>query len=229
MITGKPSEGAAAATARKRVLIVDDHPVVRQGLRSVIDMTPDLMVCGEAQTVHDALRCIEQTRPDVVAADISLGGESGIDLVKDIRIRHPDVRVLMLSIHDEGIYAERVLRAGANGYITKAEGPEHVLKALRTVLAGQVFLSERMSSQMLSKITGHKGQAGGLSIEQLSDRELQVYELIGKGMSTRQIAEVLHLSTKTVESHRANIKEKLQINTATELLQHAIHWVQSQS
>jgi DNA-binding NarL/FixJ family response regulator len=210
-------------------LIVDDHPVVRQGLRAVLNRTTDLTACGEAQTIYDALRLIEQLQPDVVAVDISLGGDSGIDLIKDIRVRHPRLPVLTLSVHDEEIYAERVLRAGANGYITKAEGPDCVLKALRTVLSGQVFLSERMSSQMLSRMTGRKADEGGLSVDRLSDRELQVYELIGKGTSTRDIAKSLHLSIKTVESHRANIKEKLQIGSATELLQHAIRWVQSQS
>lgn len=229
MITGKSDDGVGTATARRRVLIVDDHPVVRQGLRAVIDRTPDLAVCGEAQTIHDALQCVEQLQPDVVAVDISLGGLSGIDLIKDIRIRYPRLPVLTLSVHDEGVYAERALHAGANGYITKSEGPENVLKALRTVLAGQVFLSDQMSSQMLSKMAGRKGDVGGLSVDLLSNRELQVYEQIGRGMSTRDIADTLHLSIKTVESHRANIKEKLQISSATELLQHAIHWVQSQA
>lgn len=228
MIAKETREGVGTAAARRKVLIVDDHPVVRQGLRAVLNRTTDLMACGEAQTIYDALQLIEQLQRDVVAVDISLGGDSGIDLIKDIRIRHPRLPVLTLSVHDEAIYAERVLRAGANGYLTKAEGPDNVLKALRTVLSGQVFLSERMSSQLLSRMTGRKSD-GGQSVDRLSDRELQVYELIGKGMCTRDIAKALHLSVKTVESHRANIKEKLQIATATELLQRAIQWVQSQS
>lgn len=224
------SGSTTVPAVRKRVFIVDDHPVVRQGLKTLIDGTPDLETCGEAKTVYDALKLIEQLKPDVAAVDISLGGESGLDLIKDLHIRCPRLPVLTLSVHDEAIYAERVLRAGAHGYVTKGEPPENVLKALRTVLSGQVFLSERMSSRVLLKMAGSaKKQGTGVSVDLLSDRELQVFELIGKGMNTRDIAGALHLSVKTVESHRANIKEKLQIESATELLQYAIHWVQSQS
>jgi DNA-binding NarL/FixJ family response regulator len=229
MITRDAAKTRATATAKRQVLIVDDHPVVRQGIRAVIDKAEDLVVTGEADSVYDALRLIGQLQPDVVVTDISLGGDSGLDLIKDIRIRHGDLPVLALSVHDEGIYAERVLRAGANGYLTKAEGPQCVLRALRTVLAGEIFLSDAMSRRMLSKMTGRKNSGDGLSVDRLTDRELQVFELIGKGLNTRQTAEALHLSVKTVESHRANIKEKLQIGSATELLQQAIHWVQSQS
>lgn len=230
MTGGNEANGATVTAVKKRVFLVDDHPVVRQGMKSLIDRTPDLTVCGEARTIYDSLKLIEQLKPDVVAADISLGDESGLDLIKDIRIRFPELPVLTLSVHDEAIYAERVLRAGARGYVTKGEPPENVLKALRTVLCGQVFLSERMSSRILSQITGTaKKETAGLAVDRLSDRELQVFELIGKGMSTRDIADSLHLSIKTVESHRANIKDKLQVASATELLQYAIHWVQSQA
>ena len=214
---------------KKRVLIVDDHPIVRQGLKGLISQAPDLVVCGEAETIFDALKAIEQLKPDVAVIDISLNkGESGVDLIKDIRIRYPDLPVLTLSMYDEAIYAERVLRAGGRGYVTKDEAAEHVLQAIRKVLKGQIFLSERMSAKMLSKLVGGRTEAAGLSIDRLSDRELQIFELIGRGVSTRMIAETLHLSIKTVESHRANIKEKLQIDNTTELLQQAIHWLQSQ-
>jgi DNA-binding NarL/FixJ family response regulator len=213
---------------KNRVLIVDDHPIVRQGLRGLISQAPDLVVCGEAETIFDALKAVEQLKPHIVIVDISLRGESGVDLIKDIRIRFPDLPILTLSMYDEAIYAERVLRAGARGYVTKEEAAENVLQAIRHVLKGQVFLSERMSAKMLSKLVGGKAAAQGLFVDRLSDRELQVFELIGRGMSTRVIAETLHLSVKTVESHRANIKEKLQIQSATELLQQAIHWLQSQ-
>ena len=213
---------------KNRVLIVDDHPIVRQGLKGLISQSPDLMVCGEAETIFDALKAIDDLKPDVAIVDISLKGESGVDLIKDIRIRYPNLPVLTLSMYDEAIYAERVLRAGARGYVTKEEAAENVLQAIRSVLKGQIFLSERMSAKMLSKLVGGKAESQGLSIDRLSDRELQIFELIGRGMSTRMIAETLHLSIKTVESHRANIKEKLQIDSATELLQHAIHWLQSQ-
>ena len=223
------TDNQTTAAAKKRVLLVDDHPIVRQGLKGILCQAPDLMVCGEAETIFDALKAIERLRPDVVVVDISLKGESGVDLIKDIRIRYPALSVLALSMHDEAIYAERVLRAGARGYLTKEEAPESVLKALRTVLAGQVFLSDRMSAKMLSKMSGHKSQASVLPIDRLSDRELQIFELIGKGVNTRAIADTLHLSIKTVESHRANIKEKLQIDNTTELLQHAIHWLQGRA
>lgn len=213
---------------KNTVFIVDDHPIVRQGLKGLISQSPDLMVCGEAETIYDALKAIEQLKPDIVIVDISLKGESGVDLIKDIRIRYPDLPVLTLSMYDEAIYAERVLRAGARGYVTKEEAAENVLSAIRQVLKGQIFLSERMSAKMLSKLVGGRTESPGLSIDRLSDRELQIFELIGRGMSTRMIAETLHLSIKTVESHRANIKEKLQIESATELLQQAIHWLQSQ-
>lgn len=218
----------AASKTRNRVLIVDDHPIVRQGLKGLISQAPDLTVCGEAETIFDALKAIEQLSPDIAVVDISLKGESGVDLIKDIRIRYPNLPVLTLSMYDEAIYAERVLRAGARGYVTKEEAAENVLNAIRSVLKGQIFLSERMSAKMLSKLVGGRTEAQGLSIDRLSDRELQIFELIGRGMSTRMIAETLHLSIKTVESHRANIKEKLQIESATELLQQAIHWLQSQ-
>ncbi len=217
-----------ASRTKNRVLIVDDHPIVRQGLKGLISQAPDLTVCGEAETIYDALKAIEQLEPHIVVVDISLKGESGVDLIKDIRIRYPDLPVLTLSMYDEAIYAERVLRAGARGYVTKEEAAENVLQAIRQVLKGQIFLSDRMSAKMLSKLVGGRSGPQEISIDRLSDRELQVFELIGRGMSTRMIAETLHLSIKTIESHRANIKEKLQIDSATELLQHAIHWLQSQ-
>jgi DNA-binding NarL/FixJ family response regulator len=219
---------ATGNKVKNRVLIVDDHPIVRQGLKGLISQAPDLMVCGEAETIFDALKAIEDLKPDVAVVDISLKGESGVDLIKDIRIRYPDLPVLTLSMYDEAIYAERVLRAGAKGYVTKEEAAENVLQAIRSVLMGKIFLSDRMSAKMLSKLVGGKTEAPGLSVDRLSDRELQIFQLIGRGMSTRMIAETLHLSIKTVESHRANIKDKLQIDSATELLQHAIHWLQSQ-
>jgi len=220
---------ATDGATKKRVLIVDDHPIVRQGLKGLISQAPDLVVCGEAETIFDTLKAIEQLKPDVAVIDISLNkGESGVDLIKDIRIRHPNLPVLTLSMYDEAIYAERVLRAGGRGYVTKDEAAEHVLQAIRQVLKGQIFLSERMSAKMLSKLVGDRTETTGLSVDRLSDRELQIFELIGRGVSTRMIAETLHLSVKTVESHRANIKEKLQIENTTELLQQAIHWLQSQ-
>jgi DNA-binding NarL/FixJ family response regulator len=230
MTAGKADRSEVSPTVRKRVLIVDDHPVVRQGLKSLIDCTADLQTCGEAETIFDALQLIERLKPDVVAVDISLGGESGIDLIKDIRIRRPYLPVLTLSVHDEVIYAQRVLQAGAQGYVTKGEPPETVLKALRTVLCGQVFVSDQIANRMLLQMSGPgKKRSSGQAVDLLSDRERQIFELLGQGIGSRAAAKTLHVSIKTVESHRASIKKKLQVNGTSELLQRAIEWVQSRS
>ena len=160
--------------------------------------------------------------------DISLKSSNGIELIKDLRIRHPDVAILVLSMHDESFYAERVLRAGAKGYVMKEEATEKVIYAIRQILAGKIYLSDRMAASMLSKLVEGRTSANAFPIERLSDRELEVFELIGRGMGTRQIAGKLHLSVKTIESHRANLKVKLQVSSATDLLRHAINWVQSE-
>jgi len=209
-----------------RVVIVDDHPVVRQGLSLLMEHENDMAFVGEAECTADALKVLEETRPDVAVVDISLRDSSGIELVKDIRIRWPEMLVLVLSMHDESFYAERVLRAGARGYVTKDEAGEKVITAIRRILTGEVYLSERMSSKMLCKLVDNRQGIGGVSVECLSDRELQVFEMIGQGHGTRNIADTLHLSPKTIESHRERIKKKLKFANASELLQHAIHWVQ---
>jgi len=205
---------------------VDDHPIVRQGLAELIDPEPDLEICGEAEDAAGALRTIEESGPDLAVVDISLKDSSGIELIKDLKLRFPDLVVLVLSMHDESFYAERVLRAGAKGYITKDEATEDVILAIRKLLDGGFYLSEKMSAKMLSKFVEGPSETGGMPIERLTDRELQVFELIGRGISTRNVAVKLHLSIKTVESHRENIKRKLKLDNATELLQHAIKWVQ---
>lgn len=209
-----------------KVLLVDDHPIVRQGLTQLIDQEEDMVVCGEAETPLEALKVIEETKPSIVLVDISLKEASGIELVKDAKIRYPDLPVLVLSMHDESFYAERVLRAGSRGYVTKEEATEKVLIAIRRVLAGEIYVSDKMASKMLSKLVDGRPGAEGFSLERLTDRELEVFELIGQGLSTRQIAKKLHLSIKTIESHRENIKRKLKLKNAAELLQHAIQWVQ---
>ena len=209
---------------RGKVLLVDDHPILRQGLRLLINQEPDLMVIGEAGSAGEALRQVQNNQPDVAVVDIWLKDSSGIELIKDIHCRYPAVLVLVLSMHDESYYAERVLRAGARGYVTKSQAPATLITAIRHVMRGEIYLSESMSALMLSKyIEGADGPAR--AVDRLSDRELEVFEYIGHGMGTRQIAGKLHLSVKTVESHRANIKKKLKIDSATELLQHAIQWV----
>jgi len=208
-----------------RVLLVDDHPIVRQGIATVISDQADMEVCGEAEELYAALRAIEDARPDVAIVDLTLKDSSGLDLIKEIRARAPQVKVLVLSMRDEGFYAERALRAGAMGYLTKQEGAARIVEAVRRVARGEVHLSDKMSGQVIRKYVGASG-AGESPLDQLTDRELEIFELIGRGLPTREIGKRLHISTKTVESHREHIKDKLEIDTATDLLKHAIQWVQ---
>ncbi len=213
---------------RRKVLVVDDHPIVRQGLTQLIGQEADMYVAGGAEDAAGALDAIEKLQPDIALVDISLRETNGIELIKDIKIRHPRLPVLVLSMHQESFYAERVLRAGARGYVTKEEATERLIQAIRQVLSGQVYLSDRMASKMLSKLVEGRPGTDGMSIERLSDRELEVFEFIGHGLTTRQISQRLNRSIKTVESHRANIKRKLKLQNATELLQYAVQWVQSE-
>ena len=213
---------------KKRILLVDDHPIVRQGIRILLNREADLSVCGEAESAFEALQAIESTQPDAAIVDLSLKESSGLELIKDIRIRCPKLPVLVLSMRDECFYAERVLRAGARGYITKEEGTEKVVDGLRKVLAGEIYLSEKLAAGVMRKmVTGQTGSPENL-IDTLTDRELEVLELIGAGLTTRVVAEKLHLSVKTIDSHREHIKEKLRIDNAAELLKHAIQWHQCQ-
>jgi DNA-binding NarL/FixJ family response regulator len=206
-----------------RVFLVDDHPIVRQGLALFIDREPDLMVCGEADGATSALQAIREAVPDFVVLDISLDGPDGLELLKTLRVRYPNLPVLVLSMHDEAVYAERALRAGANGYIMKQEATDRVLTAIRHILGGDVYLSDRLTKRMLQQfVNGSVSPRDPLA--KLSDRELEVYRLIGAGHSTRQIADELHVSTKTVESYQAHIKEKLALRNARELVQHAVEW-----
>jgi DNA-binding NarL/FixJ family response regulator len=220
--------GHDKASARRGVLIVDDHPIVRQGLAQLISQEEDLEVCGQAEDAHQALHAVREHAPDLVVADISLKETSGMDLLKDLRIQHPELPVLMLSMHDEAVYAERALRAGARGYIMKQEATERVVTAIRRVLAGDVYVSDGMAARMVSKLASPGRRAGGSPVDGLSDRELEVFRFIGEGHGTRQIAERLHLSIKTIETYRAHIKEKLDLKDATELLRAAIEWVNAE-
>ena len=206
-----------------KVFLVDDHPIVRQGLALLIDREPDLMVCGEADGATSALQAIREAAPDFVVLDISLDGPDGLELLKTLRVRYPNLPVLVLSMHDEAVYAERALRAGANGYIMKQEATDRVLTAIRHILGGDVYLSDRLTKRMLQQfVNGSVSPRDPLA--KLSDRELEVYRLIGAGHSTRQIADELHVSTKTIESYQAHIKEKLALRNARELVQHAVEW-----
>jgi len=209
---------------KNKVFLVDDHPIVRQGLTLLINQERDLSVCGEAEEMHSALQSIESAKPDIVVLDISLNGPDGLDLLKHLRSRHPKLPVLMLSMHDESIYAERTLRAGANGYIMKQEATDKVLIALRRILSNEIYVSDRIANNMLRHyVRGDQG-AQSSPVTELSDRELEIFRLIGQGHTTRQIANELHLSVKTVESYQAHIKEKLSLHSARELVQHAIRW-----
>jgi DNA-binding NarL/FixJ family response regulator len=211
-------------TSKKKIFIVDDHPIVREGLALMVNREPDLVVCGDAEEASAALQGINADRPDFLIIDISLSGPDGLELLKSIRTRHPNLPVLVLSMHDESIYAERALRAGANGYIMKQEATDRVLVAVRQILSQKVYVSDRVANRMLQQYISGSTSSKQSSIADLSDRELEVFRLIGDGHSTRMIAEELHLSIKTVESYQAHIKDKLSLRTGRELVQRAIQW-----
>ncbi len=215
------------STARKKVLIVDDHPILRKGLSMLINEEPDLVVAGEAEDARRAMEMVESTGPDVVIVDISLPGVDGIDLLKNIKLRYPDLPALVVSMHDEGLFAERALRAGARGYMMKQEALDKVLVGIRRVLAGEIFVSERITTRIVERFFDGGSGTTASPLDGLSDREFTVFQLIGQGFGTRQIAEKLHLSVKTVESYRSHIKDKLKLEKGTDLLKHAIEWVQN--
>ena len=216
-------------TKQSRVIVVDDHPIVRQGLAQMIDREPDLTVCGEAEEARSALHAIATLKPDIVVVDISLSGPSGLEILKMIRQTDPRLKVLILSMHDEMVYAERALRAGANGYIMKQEATEMVLVALRRILGGEVYVSNRVANRMLRQLVGGASASRKTPIDDLTDRELEVFRLIGEGHGTRQISDELHLSVKTVETYQSHIKEKIGLKNARELVQYAIQWMISES
>ena len=212
---------------KHRLYLVEDHPVTREGLSQLINYQTDLEVCGQEGRAGQAATEIAALKPDLVIVDISLAGTSGIELIKDLVRRDAGLRILVLSTHAESLYAERSLRAGARGYVMKHQPTEHVMTAIRQVLSGRVYLGERMQNRLLSKMVGSAPAALASDIVQLSDRELEVFELIGEGWSTRQIGASLHLSVSTVETYRAHLKQKLRLENATELVQHAVEWVHS--
>jgi len=217
-------------TGKRRVMLVDDHPIVRHGMAMLINEEDDLMVCGESSSASDTLSQIELCQPEIAVVDVSLQGASGIDLTKSIKEQYPGLPVLILSMHEESLYAERALRAGARGFVMKQEAAETVLRAIRTVIKGDVYLSERLSSQVLrSLVDGPSSEPDHFGVDRLSDRELEVFELIGRGYATRRIADALHLSVKTIETHRAHIKQKLKLINATELVHRAFHWTEAGS
>ena len=214
--------------AKRKVFIVDDHPMMRQGLAQLINNEPDLEACGEAENAQQALALIAQNRPDLVLVDISLPDKHGLELIKDMQVLHAGLAVLVVSMHDEALYAERVLRAGGRGYIMKQEGGKKMMLAIRTVLSGQIYVSETMSAKILEIFSGRRSETNRTPIEKLTDREFEVFQLIGQGKGTRQVAEALHLSVKTVEVHRLHIKEKLSMDDAPTLVRYAVRWVETQ-
>ena len=218
-----------ASSEKARVLIVDDHPVVRAGLTQLIGKEEDLAVCGEASSQCAALKVIAELRPDIATVDISLKGGDGIELIKDIKVRHPHLPVLVLSMHDESLYAPRALRAGAKGYVMKQEAAETLVAAIRQVLAGKMWVSEKVAARMLQNFADGQCSGSPGPLEVLTDRELEVFEQIGRGLTTRQVAARLHLSVKTIESHQAKIRQKLTLKSARELVRVATMWVERDS
>lgn len=209
---------------KSRILIVDDHPVMRKGLSQVINDQSDMEVIGEASNIPEALEKIQELKPDLVIVDISLGDGNGIELIKQIRSRGEEPRMLVSSMHDESLFAERAIRAGAQGYVNKHEDTNRLIQALRDVRAGRIALSEKMTDRLLNRVAGRHDD-GGSPLDRLTDRELEVFRLIGEALTTREIAARLELSRKTVETYRENIKAKLNLSNAAELTRHAVQWV----
>lgn len=211
--------------AKYRLFLVEDHPVTREGFAQLLNYQPDLEVCGQADAAAKAINCIDLLKPDLAIVDISLADSSGLELIKDLRCRHPAVPVLVLSTHDEGLYAQRALRAGARGYVMKQAPTSEVMNAIRTVLMGELYLSDSMRTRLVREQFDRPKRQNGAELNGLSDRELEIFALIGHGNTTRRIASKLHLSVSTVETHRAHIKEKLRLTNAVELVRQAVEWV----
>jgi DNA-binding NarL/FixJ family response regulator len=215
-------------TAKTRLLILDDHPMMREGLAQLINNEPDLTVCGQAGTAVEGLDMVAKLKPDLLLVDISLPDKSGIEVIKDSLALHPEIPVLVISMHDETLYAERIVRAGARGYVMKQEGGQKLMAAIRKVLSGQIYVSEKISASLLESLSGRTPPTPRPAMHKLSDREFEVLQLLGQGKGTSEIAEQLHLSAKTIEAHRANIKRKLELRTGPELVRYAVRWVETQ-
>ncbi len=213
-------------TPKTRIFIVDDHPLLRRGLAELINREPDMMFCGEAEDSPTALQLIGKHKPDLIIVDISLKGYNGIELIKNIKALDPKIQILVLSMHDESVYAMRVLKAGAKAYVMKQELTDKVMEGIRRIRAGKVFVSERVASRMLDQVVVGGSPSTESPIESLSDRELEIVNMIGSGLPTRDIAGKLNISIKTVESHRARIKEKLNLDNAIQLVQFCVRWVE---
>jgi DNA-binding NarL/FixJ family response regulator len=213
---------------KAKIVIVDDHPIVRQGISQLVNQESDLEICCQADDMDSALAAMSACEHAMAIVDISLAGISGIELIKAARVKHPNLPVLVMSMHDESLYTERALRAGARGYIMKQEATEKILTAIRQILAGEIYVSDKMRSTMLQRIIDNRVDANASPVAGLSDRELEVLRLIGRGFGTSEIAEEMHRSVKTVEAHRANIKEKLKLKTGLELVRFAVQWIEKE-
>jgi DNA-binding NarL/FixJ family response regulator len=212
----------------KRLLLVDDHPIIRHGLVQLISAEEDLEVCGEAGTAADGLKSVTEHAPDLVVSDLTLPDKHGLEFIKDLRVMNPHTKVIVLSMHDESLYAERALRAGARGYLMKEAAADHLIRAVRRVLGGEIYLSDKMSTAMLELISGQRKTASSAGVDRLTDRELEVLQLIGSGRGTRQIADQLHVSMRTIDAHRAHLKDKLQLPEENALVRYAVRWVENQ-
>ncbi|MCD6048841.1 MAG: two component transcriptional regulator, LuxR family [Verrucomicrobia bacterium] len=210
-------------------MLVDDHPMTREGLAAIITRQADLEVCCEASSPAEAISRLEKANPDLLVTDMTMPGRSGVEFIKDVHAMQTDLPVFVLSMHDEMLYAERVLRAGARGYLMKDAGSAKVLEVIRLILGGQVYVSPQMSARLLDAVTGHRPRGSTSPIEKLSDREFEVFRLLGSGKNTKEVAQSLNLSSKTVDVHRAHIKEKLQIKDAAGLVHYAVRWVESET
>jgi DNA-binding NarL/FixJ family response regulator len=215
--------------AVKRLLLVDDHPIMRHGLAQLIRAEPGLDVCGEAGSAREGLELAGRLKPDLVVIDLTLPDKNGLELLKDIQAQYPGTLCLVLSMHDEAMYGERALRAGARGYIMKEAAADHLISAARKVLSGGIYVSDSMASRMLEQVTGQRARSAASGVETLSDRELEVLEMIGRGVATKNIAERLCISARTVEAHRAHIKEKLGVGDGAALVRYAVQWVESRA
>jgi DNA-binding NarL/FixJ family response regulator len=226
---GRPAPAASPSgeAKRRRILLVDDHPMMRAGLVQLIDKQPDLAVCGEAGDAAGALAALEKNVPDLLITDITLPGRSGIELIKDVRALHGEMPILVLTLHDESLYAERAFRAGARGYLMKDSGAAKLLEAIRQLLSGQVYVSQQLASRMLDIFAGNRARGATSPIQKLTDREFEVFRLIGQGKTAKQIGQDLHLSSKTVDVHRGNIKKKLVIYDVSSLVSYAARWLES--
>ncbi len=213
----------------KRIVVIDDHPIVRRGIVDTLNAEKGLTVCAEASTVSEAIAAVREHRPHVALVDLALGSESGLELIKDLKAMHKHLSILVVSIHDETLYAERVLKAGALGYINKQEALDHIVAAIRRVLSGKVYLSPEMADRLLHQMAAGIKPGDQSPLERLSDRELEVYRMLGQGKGTREIAADLHLSMKTIETYREHIKVKLHLADSNEMICHAARWVAEQT